>query len=147
MNAVFSGININSDRTPVTRPKKKDLQMYQLGRTSAAIDQKNKELDQKVQLNTVQQVLLQTATLKIQDLIAELTRKQKDIEAMSGGIGGGMPPPPALPPNMSGAPVDMSQLQAPGGMPQGMPDMGGMPQGMPPGGMPQGMPDNGQPMM
>ena len=133
-------MNIPTNSIP-KKLKKSESDAYKLGRVSAKIDQQNKELDQKVQMNTIQQVMLQTLSMKVQDNVAQLDRKQKDLESMMRSIQSPVVPPPMpMPDNISGAPVDPSQLQAPGGMP---PDIGGMQQGqgMPPdmGGAPPSM--------
>ena len=108
---------------------------YIRGRTDASLKQQREQLQQEIQLSTLQQVMLQNAKSSLQDILAEVNRKQSDIMAM-GGMGGGMPMTGEIPPEMGGGmpPIPQGPMGAP--PPE---EMGGQP-------MPADFAAGGQPM-
>jgi len=82
---------------------------YKLGRVSAALEQKKKDVDSQAQMNLIQQMQLQELMLKIKEMKLDLESQQK-LALMSGlqvGGGGAGSPYPPIPPDV--------------GMPMGMP--------------------------
>lgn len=112
--------------------QKKDVaqNFFHLGRASAKMDEQQRLLDQKMQLNLVQQIQLQESLMALKDMEANLERKnrmQEVTNAQGQGLPmGGPPPPPGMaglpmegpPPPMGGMPLPMEGGPAPmGGMP------------------------------
>lgn len=107
------------------KKKKTANQFYQLGRASAALDQKQKDAEQASKMSLVQQLLLQNRQMEMRDMMSELKRMQE--QAISS-----IPPPPS-PMMLSQPPVGMGpQLSEP---PMAMgppPGLGPMGMGAPP---------------
>jgi len=101
---------------------------FMLGRESAQIEQKKKEIDQNLMLTLGQQIILHQAQMEMQRVLNEVKLRQSELDMK---MAQAMQPPP-LPMGLPMPPGDMSM--PPGGGEGGA----GMPPDMPIGGMPVG---------
>lgn len=125
-----------------TKKRRLAKEYYELGRSSASLDQKKKDLEQEIGMSLAQRVMLQNSKLELKDLLAELKRTQEDIQIKQAA----QALPPMLP-EMPGQSVPVLP-EPPTGMLGGGPPMGGPPPDMgggmpPPDMMPMGGPPSG----
>jgi hypothetical protein len=104
--------------------KKRGLakEFYQLGRSSAALDQKKKDVEQETMMSLAQRIMLQNAQIDLKDLIAELKRSQEDVMAKQA-----MAAMPPMLPEMPGQGLPMLPEPPTGMQGGGPPMMGGPP--------------------
>ena len=122
---------------------------YHLGRRAAALENERNEIDKNFQVNNVQQLMINQATMQLMQVLNEVTMRQKALDMQMQMMSAPPPLPGSVPPPLPQG--DMQQGMPPIEMPQG--DMGGMPpmgqEGVPPqdmGGIPPGAPQEMPPM-
>ena len=133
----FTPSNIADDKFVAGQPKlgkKREGDVantyYRLGRTSAALDQKRDEIKQAQTVSAINKLMIEQTKNQLQDILMQVTLKQKELDMQTGGGGQQYPQLPVQPANQEYPPLSQEPQYAgdsgQGGqdMQQGMPDMG-----------------------